>query len=96
MSDTKEQFENYLAEKNGQIEALSLVCSTLISLSPHKNQISALLQKLTQHTKHDVGGKNQEAYSEGIRKVVANIQLGLKSSQDAEQINSLDPDSKQH
>lgn len=84
--------EEYLAEMNGKIEALTLACSVLISLSPDKKQISQMLTSISRLAENNQGAApHQKSYTGGIKSVISTLEESLKTAAFASQIRDLKP-----
>lgn len=85
--------ENYLAEMNGKIEALTLACSVLISRSPDKKQISQMLTSIVRAAEAEVSeAPHQKSYTSGIKAVISSLEETLRTASDASQFRKLKPD----
>lgn len=84
--------EEYLAEMNGKIEALTLACSIMISLSPDKKQISQMLTSISRLAEKNQGeALHQKSYINGIKSVISTLEESLKTAAFASQIRDLKP-----
>ena len=85
--------EEYLAEMNGKIEALTLACSILVSLSPDKKQISQMLTSIVRAA--DAEGSeapHQKSYTNGIKSVISTLEESLKTAAIGAQMKNLSSD----
>lgn len=85
--------EEYLAEMNGKIEALTLACGVIISLSPDKKQIAQMLTSIVRAA--EAAGsedRHQKSYTNGIKAVVATLEESLKTASIASQFRNLNSD----
>lgn len=84
--------ESYLAEMNGKIEALTLACCILISLSPDKKQISQMLTSIVR-TAEGEGSEalHQKNYINGIKTVILTLEESLKTAEFGAQMRNLAP-----
>ena len=74
--------EEYLAEMNGKIEALTLACSTLITLSPDKKRISQILTSIVRAAEGEENkGRHQKSYTDGIKSVIAILEESLNCAE---------------
>lgn len=84
--------EEYLADMNGRIEALTLACSVLISLSPDKKQISQMLTSISRLAENSQSeAPHQKSYTNGIKSVISTLEESLKTAAFAAQIRDLKP-----
>jgi len=84
--------EEYLAEMNGKIEALTLACSVLVSLSPDKKQISLMLTSIVSAAEAEGSeAPHQKSYTSGIKAVISTLEETLKTASDASQFLKLKP-----
>jgi hypothetical protein len=71
--------EEYLAEMNGKIEALTLACSLIISLSPEKNKIHQKLKAISLLAENDKNkSPHQKNYINGIKSAISTMEETLE------------------
>jgi hypothetical protein len=74
--------EEYLAEMNGKIEALTLACSTLITLSTDKKQISKMLTSIVRAAESEQSeALHQKNYTNGIKSVISTLEESLSCAE---------------
>jgi hypothetical protein len=88
--------EEYLAEMNGKIETLTMVCSILISLSPDKKQIAQLFTSIVSAAETEESkAPHLRSYTNGIKAVITTLEESLKTVSDASQFRNLEFDTEQ-
>jgi hypothetical protein len=67
--------EDYLAEINGKIEALTLTCSILISISPDKKEIAQMLTSIISQVENDqTDAPHLKSYTNGIKTIISMLE----------------------
>lgn len=85
MSDQK--LEDHLIGLHGQIKALTLICSTMLSVHPDPNQASAIVGLIEKQIQNEQANsaKNLPLYTEGMNKVISTLKESLDLAEAARQ-----------
>ena len=80
--DPSQPIEEWLSEFQGVVDAVLLVCTSMIATHPEKEKVLALLASLTKEaTETPQDNQQTRRYKLGMRQVVSAIEQGVKMSQ---------------
>lgn len=84
-----------LSYLTGKIDALMYMCCTLVTLSPHRDEILPLIRRLPEHgTVDPISNEHEQQYVNGIKAVVSELEELLKIALSAKQYAHQEPGKK--
>src|SRR3990172_1903912 len=80
--DPSQPIEEWLSEFQGVLDAVLLVCTSMIATHPEKEKVLALLAPLIKESAETPQDNQQtRRYKLGMRQVVSSVEQGVKMSQ---------------